>query len=405
MDNQLLIPDKIKVGYCKRDDTYTKKLAYVIYYDKKGVLRKEKSWEGWRDKKINPDDYDNTPAEGFILNRDVGGTRRSYGWNARIEKVRVFDPRNFEFEISIPNLLFILKECSSSKGKGLEGKFVYAWSGSELILLPAECEEFKKSSTFTELQGKSVAIADMIPAATYLTKKQEPLIYLGRFDYHFLVERYLDGALERKADAPGKKKLHLFWREKSEDEDKGFVRYADLKNIGQLQSDVPYPDFAKRVATYNKSVRGSAVESLFLKEAEYKPKNDGDESDGYWYFEEEPGVFAECHNQYEYRFASKRDARGNLDWVCISRRFKLEDGKLVCITRRQGSDVMKAPGSSYNPNNYGHNYYRRQSDEEKNEPAAKVLPFREPTKMRLFAKMANGSTHPVNFYDFHKERY
>ena len=40
---QLMIPDRIKVGYQKRDDTYTKRLAYVIYYDHKGVLRKEKS--------------------------------------------------------------------------------------------------------------------------------------------------------------------------------------------------------------------------------------------------------------------------------------------------------------------------------------------------------------------------
>jgi hypothetical protein len=34
--------------------------------------------------------------------------------------------RGFEFEISIPNLLYILQECTSTKGKGLDGEFVYA---------------------------------------------------------------------------------------------------------------------------------------------------------------------------------------------------------------------------------------------------------------------------------------
>jgi hypothetical protein len=110
VNNELTIPKTIKVGYQDRSDTYTGKLAYVVYTDTKGVLRKEKSWEGWRDKKIVPEDFDNVPISGFVLNRDVGGARRSYGWNARIEKVRVFDPRNFEFEISVENLLFILQD-------------------------------------------------------------------------------------------------------------------------------------------------------------------------------------------------------------------------------------------------------------------------------------------------------
>ena len=54
----IYIPNKIKVGYCNRKDTYTGKLAYVIYYDENGKLRKETSWQNWRDKDIDPDDFD-----------------------------------------------------------------------------------------------------------------------------------------------------------------------------------------------------------------------------------------------------------------------------------------------------------------------------------------------------------
>ena len=206
MNDQLFIPSKINIGFQGRTDTYTGKLGYITYWDNKGKLRKEPSWEGWRWKvgdnksiwnqdtrthdefivgdEYKPQVFDNSPTEGFVLNKDVGGTRRSYGWNARVEKVRVYDPRNFEFEISIPNLLFILQETSAIKGKGLEGKFVYAWSGPELILLPVSSEEYKNSAKYTDLQSKKVTKNDISTGRIYRTKKQDELMYLGKFDWN-----------------------------------------------------------------------------------------------------------------------------------------------------------------------------------------------------------------------------
>ena len=51
MKTSIFVPNKIHVGYQERSDTYTGRLAYVIYTDEKGKLRKENSWNGWRDKK------------------------------------------------------------------------------------------------------------------------------------------------------------------------------------------------------------------------------------------------------------------------------------------------------------------------------------------------------------------
>ncbi|VTS00459.1 Uncharacterized protein OS=Bacillus phage Bcp1 GN=Bcp1_227 PE=4 SV=1 [Gemmata massiliana] len=42
---QLFIPDWIKTGFQNRQGTYTGKFAYVIYFDGKGTLRKETSWQ------------------------------------------------------------------------------------------------------------------------------------------------------------------------------------------------------------------------------------------------------------------------------------------------------------------------------------------------------------------------
>lgn len=182
--SKMFIPTKIRVGYKERSGTYTGKLAYVIYFDNKGKLRKESSWESWRDKKIDPVEFTNEPTSGFVLNKGVGGVRGSYGWDARNEYIRVYDPRDFEFEISVANLLFILQETSSIKGKGLEGEFVYAWDGTDLVLLPVGCEEYKSCAQHTKRQDKKVQAKEVKPGFSYVLKNGTNVLYLGRFPYN-----------------------------------------------------------------------------------------------------------------------------------------------------------------------------------------------------------------------------
>ena len=94
MNSKLYVPKKLNVGYQERSDTYTGKLAYVVYTDDKGVLRKENSWKNWCNKFIG--EIENKPTSGFVLNKGVGGARYSYGWNARNEYIRIYDPRGRE---------------------------------------------------------------------------------------------------------------------------------------------------------------------------------------------------------------------------------------------------------------------------------------------------------------------
>jgi len=303
---QLLIPETIKVGYQKRDDTYTGKLAYVIYTDHKGVLRKATSWESWRDKKITASDYNNEPTDGFVLNRGVGGARRSYGWNARNEYIRVYDPRGFEFEISIANLLFILREGACSPGKGLEGQFVYAWDGTELVLLPVASQDYQNCKQFTDLQSQGVHAKDLVDGASYTTKKQDVLTYLGKFDYYFVLEMQhrsewnignLSYTLQprTKADTKGQIKLYVFWNGKD------FVYLKELKSLAVRNGDAIADDYAKLVDKYNKSAHGSKVVKLFLKDvAESKKDKEGYYyQDDPWYIESEDGSFIECRTNYE----------------------------------------------------------------------------------------------------------
>ena len=183
----MFIPKKIKVGYQSRQDTYTGQLAYVIYYDKSNKIRKEASWNGWRDKGIDPNDYDNVPTEGFVLNKKAGDYQSS--WGGRKAYSRIYDPRGFEFEINIDNLLYILEHCRSDPGKALEGKFVYAWDGTELVLLPEGTQEFKDSQDFSDLKEKRVNIKKLQIGQEYYSKqKKEWCLYMGEFFIN--IEKY-----------------------------------------------------------------------------------------------------------------------------------------------------------------------------------------------------------------------
>jgi hypothetical protein len=202
---KLIIPELCKVGFNLREDTYTKKLGYVIMFDGK-KWRKEVSWRGWiktvgdireygdydyetRSRKVKtyyteedglePIEFKNVSTEGFVLNKKVGDYKSE--WNHRMGKCRVYDPRGWEFEISFENLLFILQECISNKGKGLEGTFVYAWDGKDLVLLPTSSQDYQDSVAFTEMQTKKVSSKDLVIGRTYINSQNRRQVYLGRY--------------------------------------------------------------------------------------------------------------------------------------------------------------------------------------------------------------------------------
>jgi len=284
---QLLIPQKINVGFQNRGDTYTAKLGYVIYYDHKGVLRKEKSWQGWRDQKIAPQEFQNVPTEGFVLNRKVGGYKSD--WNYRSAKIRIYDPRDWEFEITLENLLFILAVGDCSRGKGLEGQFVYAWDGTELVLLPVASVDYKKSTEYTELQACKVKAKELIPGASYKTKKQEVYVYLGKFVKHVV---HSNNTLEKEKTGP----RQLFW------DGNNFVFLTSMATIATLHSDAISPDYAELVDKYNKSIWGSKPVKFFTKKAKKATRKDGYHYGENWVKEEPDGSYLFCSSSFEQKY-------------------------------------------------------------------------------------------------------
>ena len=224
-----IIPEKIEVGYQKRTDTYTEKLAFVTYKDYLGNLQSEKSWEKWRDNTIAPNVFDNVPTEGFVLNKNSG---RQWGHFERAEFVRIYDPRGFEFEISTDNLMQIILYNGISKGNGIEGNLVYGWDYGKrkVSLVPDTCPDYAK-----HLENKKVVESETTKIFTaktdkvvignkYKLKDNKVFTYLGRvecFDYSYDSE-------------PNKVKGHIFKGEPEEYRS----GYVIAKNFGKLTHDL-----------------------------------------------------------------------------------------------------------------------------------------------------------------------
>ena len=271
MNNTLFIPEKCKVGFNEREDCFSRKLGYVIGLDGK-KWRKERSWEGWikrpGDEKgygswvngvyvrsqekygddMEPVEFDNVPTEGFVLNKKVGG-HSSGGWNARQTYSRIFDPRGFEIEISVQNLLYILENCNSIKGKALEGEFVYSWDGKDLVLLPVNAPEYQASKNFKR-NTQTVKTKDLFEGHVYFDKDDTHYIYLGKRNWY-----RFDGET-RKAI-----KCHIFYCEAD------YRKFKPTNSLGFLKgkiSDTISSDYANIIQKFQKLTESAEITDLKL---------------------------------------------------------------------------------------------------------------------------------------------
>ena len=201
----LYIPKKIKVGFQERQGTFTGKLAYIIYFDDKDVLRKEKSWQSWRDSNIEPIEFENTPRNGYLFNKGI--KRDGYYWGSGRSVIRVYDPRDFEFEVTVDNLIGILMHSDVSKRDIVE-ECIFAWEGTELVLLPINSEIYQASLNFTKKQGENLSAKTLVKGYTYNQKKtEEVLTYIGYYKWYDW--KYDSGYYNKTHKSMGKK--HIFY--------------------------------------------------------------------------------------------------------------------------------------------------------------------------------------------------
>lgn len=241
MKNVFIAP-KIRVGFQKRSDTFTGQLAYIIYYDEKGKIRKENSWQSWRDKEIDPQEYENTPMEGFTINKDI----KRYGgeWHSKTRTmIRVHDPRGFEFEVTTENLIGILMHTDCLR-RGLIGQFVYAWLGTKLVLLPTNSEEYQAATKYTSGLAKKVKAKELVAGVSYKTKREGEVIFMGKLNWY---EYRGKSKYDRKEGLRQENKEWVF----TNDNGDSFFTKPSISFLSEANSDTPVSNYAELMEKFN----------------------------------------------------------------------------------------------------------------------------------------------------------
>lgn len=257
---QLYIPEKIKVGFQKRDDTLDSKLGFIIYYDKDGKLKNEKRWNTWRNESIKPLTLENKPFKNANLHKGIeyAGTSFSDGKST----LRIYDNRGFEYEISFDNFVAISLNNEISKGE-IIGEFVYAFAGTKLILLPVNSEEYKKALQSTKNKDTDIKEDDLIPGSVYYLKKTsymkgiETCIYIGKYNFNHSISTL-------NFPANGKEE-HIFYK------DNGF-EIIDVKNIGQLKHSLEESELKTYTEKYIGSVIEKKIEKIYFSHINFNDK-------------------------------------------------------------------------------------------------------------------------------------
>lgn len=268
MKSTLYTPDTITVGFQTRTDTFTGKLAYVIYTDHKGVLRKQTSWNSWRDHKIEPVTFENTPNSGFTLNK---GVQRDGYWGSGRSMIRVWDPRDFEFEISIDNLIGILMHSDVTK-RDITQPCVFAWFNTELVLLPTNSVEYQESVKHTEKQKTKVSTKTLVVGQTYSIKASADrlAVYLGYLDRHQPVTKHGgDGSIYGSGSTTSSvmKKQHTFV-ELSGDKIYTVAYKSPSAYLGDLVSDTPPVELSTLLDAYYNTRESLPLEGLYVRPSE-----------------------------------------------------------------------------------------------------------------------------------------
>jgi hypothetical protein len=125
---------------------------------------------------LSSSEYDNIPSR-FIFNKDV--SRHGY-WSDKT-KVRIYDTRDFEFEIDVSNMMYILMHSDISKRDIME-ECVLGWNGKHVVLIPVNSDVYRDYIVHTEkTKNKPFSLKSLIHGHTYATKWHGDAVYVG---YH-----------------------------------------------------------------------------------------------------------------------------------------------------------------------------------------------------------------------------
>jgi hypothetical protein len=175
------IPTKVYVGFQGRRSQDEVPLGFMTPWgeDQAGTKRMSTvdSWaKGYgNNKTFNSVTLDNAPMIGFKIGRAI---KRSRSWGGNASYIRIEDPRGFELEISIENLVMAMNGNIVEDGE-LMAECVWGRDGNRNILLPTNSEPYMASLETKAKVDAVISLRDVKIGDTIKLLTGEEGLYLG----------------------------------------------------------------------------------------------------------------------------------------------------------------------------------------------------------------------------------
>lgn len=177
------LPEKFYCGFQQRNGQDDLPLGFMTPWGTDKAFEKRKDtvdrWAGnsyGRTASLSAVTFDNTPVMGFKLGRAI----RRCGWNGGNTVIRVEDPRGFEVEIQVGNLLRIMENNTVENGE-IMAECVWGRDGNANILLATNSEPYLQAVENTERMKRKTSVKDVKPGMKVRLQNGTEAIWLGMF--------------------------------------------------------------------------------------------------------------------------------------------------------------------------------------------------------------------------------
>lgn len=184
MDNfQIKIHDKLYVGF-QRNASATGAMPvgwFTPYDDNKAGQKRRDAIDNWStyhnngQKPLNPILLDNKAMIGFRISQ----RQRNAGWHSSTEYIRIEDPRGFEVDITLVNMIMLTDNNLIENGEILR-ECIWGRDGNFNVLLPINSTPYEQAFSNTERQKTHVNIRKLSRGDHVVLKNGISGRYMGK---------------------------------------------------------------------------------------------------------------------------------------------------------------------------------------------------------------------------------
>jgi hypothetical protein len=180
--------EKVYVGFQKRNTESGSPLGFLTPWGEDSAAKKRmETVDKWSSaSKFESVVLDNIPVSGFR----VSDSARRNGWNGGNTVIQIEDPRGFELQISVDNMIQIMSGNLILDGE-IKVPCVWGRDGKDNILLPTNSEPYMNAIENTERLKQTFSMRSVKPGNTIELKDGRVGIYYGAY-YQVVRKHYGD---------------------------------------------------------------------------------------------------------------------------------------------------------------------------------------------------------------------